>query len=69
MVVFFAFKELMSLTAAYWRSEDGGERSMAISFGFFFFILALGVLIVNERILDFGLEPGYAHFSNNLLLA
>lgn len=66
LAVFFAVKELLSLTAAYWRSEEGGERAMAISFGFFFFVLALGVLVVDESILDFGLETGYHHFAGNL---
>lgn len=66
MVVVFAMKELLSLTAAYWRSDDSGERTMAVSFGFFFFILALGVLVVDERILDFQLEAGYNHFTQKL---
>lgn len=66
LVVYFAFRELLSLTAAYWRSEEGGERAMAISFGFFFFIMALGVLVVSEDILDFGLQAGYNHFAQNL---
>lgn len=55
-------KELASLTAAYWHEEDSGERSMCISFGLFFFILAMGVLIVDESILEFGLEKG-AYFT------
>uniref|UniRef100_A0A069DMN5 Transmembrane protein 161B n=1 Tax=Clytia hemisphaerica TaxID=252671 RepID=A0A069DMN5_9CNID len=66
LVVYFALRELFSLTAAYWRSEDGGERAMAISFGFFFLVVALGVLVVDEEILDFGLNDGYKHFAQNL---
>lgn len=66
LVIYFAVKELLSLTAAYWRSEEGGERAMAISFGFFFLVLALGVLVIDETILDFGLESGYQHFAKNL---
>ena len=66
LVIYFALRELFSLTAAYWRSEDGGERAMTISFGFFFLVMALGVLVVDERILDFGLNEGYKHFSTNL---
>jgi len=66
LVVYFALRELFSLTAAYWRSENGGERAMAISFGFFFLVMALGVLVVDETILDFGIQEGYEHFSTNL---
>jgi len=67
MVVFFAIKDLLSLTAAYWRSADSGERSMTISFGFFFLVVAMGVLVIDEDILDFGLNEGYANFTSNLL--
>ena len=63
MVVYFAVKELTMLTAAYWRSDDSGERSMTISFGFFFLIVAMGILVISEDVTDFGLEPGYEHFS------
>lgn len=66
LVIYFALRELFSLTAAYWRSEDGGERAMTISFGFFFLVMALGILVVDEKILDFGLNEGYEHFSKNL---
>ena len=66
MVVFFCVKELFSLTTAYWKTEDGGERSMTLSFGLFFFIVAMGVLIIDESIMDFGLEKGFNHFVGNL---
>lgn len=66
LVVYFALKELFLLTAAYWGTEDGGERAMTISFGFFFFILAMGILLVDESVLDFGLEVGYTDFADNL---
>ena len=51
-------KELGSLTLVYWRGEDSGERSVCVSFGLFFLILAMGVLVVDESILEFGLESG-----------
>jgi len=66
LVVFFAIKELYLLTAAYWKSDDGGERGMTISFGFFFFVMAMGILVIDESVLDFGLETGYKDFSQNL---
>lgn len=68
MVVFFAITELASLTAAYWHGEDSGERSMCVSFGLFFLILAMGILVVDESILEFGLENGYRTFMQNLTL-
>ena len=68
LVIYFALRELFSLTAAYWRSEDGGERAMTISFGFFFLVMSLGILVVDEKILDFGLNDGYKHFAHNLEL-
>eukprot|EP00112_Aurelia_sp_Birch-Aquarium-sp1_P013452 Seg2856.1 transcript_id=Seg2856.1/GoldUCD/mRNA.D3Y31 product="Transmembrane protein 161B" protein_id=Seg2856.1/GoldUCD/D3Y31 len=67
MVVFFALKELASLTAAYWRGEDSGERSMCISFGLFFLIVSMGILVIDESILEFGLESGYENFMTNLV--
>ena len=51
-------KELASLTLVYWRGEDSGERSVCVSFGLFFLILAMGVLVVDESVLEFGLENG-----------
>ena len=66
MVVFFAIKELVLLTAAYWKSEEGGERSMSISFGFFFLVMAMGILVIDESIIDFGLNSGYKQFAENL---
>jgi len=67
IVVFFAIKELGSLTLVYWRGEDSGERSVCVSFGLFFLILAMGVLVVDESILEFGLESGYEKFVKNLV--
>ena len=51
-------KELASLTAAYWHGQDSGERAMCISFGLFFLVLSMGVLVIDESILEFGLENG-----------
>ncbi len=61
----FALKVMFSLTAMYFRTEDGGERILCIIFGFFFLILAMSVLIVDEQTLEFGLKPGYMNFSDN----
>ena len=44
--------------AAYWRGDDTGERSMCVIFGLFFFIVSMAVLVIDESLLDFGLETG-----------
>ena len=49
---------LFSLAAAYWRGDDTGERSMCLTFGLFFFVVAMAVLVIDESLLDFGLDKG-----------
>lgn len=51
-------KTLFSLTAFYFKLEEGGERSLCITFAFFFFVKAMAILIVTENYLEFGLETG-----------
>lgn len=53
-------KVLFSLTAHYFKVEEGGERSLCITFAFFFFVKAMAILIVTENYLEFGLETGTA---------
>lgn len=42
----------------YFRSEEGGERSVCLTFAFFFLLLAMVALVVREEYLEFGLEAG-----------
>lgn len=49
---------LFSLAAAYWRGDDTGERSMCLTFGLFFFVVAMAILVIDESLLDFGLDKG-----------
>uniref|UniRef100_A0A8B9KLX5 Transmembrane protein 161B n=1 Tax=Astyanax mexicanus TaxID=7994 RepID=A0A8B9KLX5_ASTMX len=58
-------KILFSLTAHYFKLEEGGERSLCITFAFFFFVKAMAILIVTENYLEFGLETGFANFSES----
>lgn len=44
--------------AAYWRGDDTGERSICLVFGLFFFVVAMAVLVIDESLLDFGLDKG-----------
>ncbi|NWV96753.1 T161A protein, partial [Machaerirhynchus nigripectus] len=50
----------------YFRSEEGGERSVCLTFAFFFLLLAMLALVVREEYLEFGLEAGLAGVTRNL---
>ncbi|XP_074851458.1 transmembrane protein 161B isoform X2 [Carettochelys insculpta] len=65
LVLAFAVKILFSLTTHYFKVEDGGERSVCVTFGFFFFVKAMAILIVTENYLEFGLESGFSNFSES----
>ncbi|XP_066511130.1 transmembrane protein 161B [Hoplias malabaricus] len=65
LVLAFVVKILFSLTAHYFKLEEGGERSLCITFAFFFFVKAMAILIVTENYLEFGLETGFANFSES----
>lgn len=64
LVVGFAIKILLSLTALYFRGDEAvGERSLCLTAGFLFFFIAMVVLIADENFLEFGLEPAYSSFN------
>lgn len=63
LVVGFTVKVLFSLTSMYFRTDEGGERMLCVIFGFFFLVFAMGILIVDENTLEFGLEKAYVNFS------
>ncbi|KAJ6669780.1 hypothetical protein lerEdw1_000329 [Lerista edwardsae] len=65
LVLAFAIKILFSLTTHYFKVDDGGERSVCVTFGFFFFVKAMAILIVTENYLEFGLETGFLNFSES----
>uniref|UniRef100_A0A8C3ARJ2 Transmembrane protein 161B n=1 Tax=Cyclopterus lumpus TaxID=8103 RepID=A0A8C3ARJ2_CYCLU len=67
LVLAFVLKTLFSITAHYFKLEEGGERSLCITFAFFFFVKAMAILIVTENYLEFGLETGFANFSDSAL--
>lgn len=67
LVLAFAIKVLFSVTAIYFRGpESTGERAMCITSGFFFLVLSMGMLVVNENILDFRLETVFARVMEDL---
>jgi len=65
LVIGFALKIMYSLTAMYFRTDDGGERIMVVIFGFFFLVIAMAVIIFENSFLDFGLQPAYRTFSDS----
>lgn len=46
------------LVSHYFRSDEGGERSVCLAFGFLSLLMAMLVLVVREDYLEFGLESG-----------
>uniref|UniRef100_A0A2I2Z1J3 Transmembrane protein 161B n=1 Tax=Gorilla gorilla gorilla TaxID=9595 RepID=A0A2I2Z1J3_GORGO len=67
LVSSFAIEVLFSLITHYFKVEDAGERSVCVTFGFFFFVKAMAVLIVTENYLEFGLETGFTNFSGSVM--
>ncbi|XP_009993386.1 PREDICTED: transmembrane protein 161A [Chaetura pelagica] len=66
LTVFFSIKVFFTVMRHYFSSEEGGERSVCLTFAFFFLLLAMVALVIREDYLEFGLEPGLASVSNNL---
>lgn len=50
----------------YFRSEEGGERSVCLAFGFLSLLVAMLVLVVREDYLEFGLESGFSSLFDGL---
>lgn len=68
IVVFLSVfsKLLSSLTVLYFQSQDSiGERSMVIVACFVYLLIAMIVLIIDEKILETGLEDAYASFNSS----
>ncbi|XP_061833811.1 transmembrane protein 161A isoform X1 [Nerophis lumbriciformis] len=66
LTVIFALKALHTLMRHYFRSEEGGERSVCLAFGFLSLLVAMLVLVVREDYLEFGLESGFASLFDNM---
>ncbi|KAF1538043.1 hypothetical protein FQV10_0016074, partial [Eudyptes schlegeli] len=66
LTVVFSVKVFFMVMRHYFRSEEGGERSVCLTFAFFFLLLAMVALVIQEEYLEFGLEPGLAGVSSNL---
>ena len=59
----FCLRVLLQQTSMYFSSDDSGEKILCVLFGFFFLVSAMGILVVDESILEFGLASGYGNFS------
>lgn len=66
LTVLFSLKTLHTLMSHYFRSEEGGERSVCLAFGFLCLLVAMLVLVVREDYLEFGLESGFSSLFDNL---
>ncbi|XP_036255571.1 transmembrane protein 161A [Molothrus ater] len=66
LTVLFSVKVFCMVMRHYFRSEEGGERSVCLTSAFFFLLLAMLALVVREDYLEFGLEAGLARVSSNL---
>lgn len=66
LVVLFAIKLLIGLTVQYFKGEESvGERSTCIVMGFIYLLVAMMVLIIDERTLELGLESAYTSFNQS----
>uniref|UniRef100_A0A8C3NQH4 Transmembrane protein 161A n=1 Tax=Cyanoderma ruficeps TaxID=181631 RepID=A0A8C3NQH4_9PASS len=66
LTVIFSLKVFSMVMRHYFSSEEGGERSVCLSFALLFLLLAMLALVVREEYLEFGLEAGLAAVSDNL---
>ena len=65
-VLLYYRKILFSITRLYFKSDESiGERSLCIVSGSLFFLAAMIVLIADENLLEFGLEPAYRSFNES----
>ncbi|XP_039084268.1 transmembrane protein 161A isoform X1 [Hyaena hyaena] len=66
LTVAFSIKMFLMVTRLYFSTEEGGERSVCLTFAFLFLLLAMLVQVVQEETLELGLEPGLASMTQNL---
>ena len=69
LVLAFAFKVLLSLWIQYFKGEESiGERSTCIVTGFAYLLVAMAILIIDEKNLEIGLDKAYASFNHSASL-
>ncbi|XP_022909493.1 transmembrane protein 161B [Onthophagus taurus] len=66
LVLIFAIKLLFSLTVQYFKADESvGERSTCLVMGFVYLLIAMMILIVDENILEIGLQTAYKSFNDS----
>ncbi|CAG0896221.1 unnamed protein product, partial [Cyprideis torosa] len=67
LVIGFCVKILFSLTKLYFigGEDSSGERSLCFLAGFFFLLVGMVVLVVDESLLELSLEPALEAFKDN----
>ena len=66
VVLGYTFRTLFTLTKIYLSEELARQRSLCIVFTMLLFVCALGVLLIDESVLDFGLEKSHKDISKSL---
>eukprot|EP00118_Oscarella_pearsei_P019606 m.209004 g.209004 ORF g.209004 m.209004 type:complete len:194 (+) comp39723_c0_seq21:1050-1631(+) len=59
----FSYVIFVMNTAVFWGSEGTGERSLMIVCGSFFFVAAMGLMLLDDNVLDLGLNSAYSNIS------
>ncbi|XP_074094313.1 transmembrane protein 161-like emei [Cotesia typhae] len=66
LVIGFTFKMLIVLWVQYFKSsENTGERSTCIVMGIVYLLIALAVQIIDEKIVEIGLNKAYTSFNQS----
>jgi hypothetical protein len=63
LVFGYVISVLASLTGVYFSEKLATQRSVGIVFTMLFFVCALGILLIDEGVLDFGLEKSHKDLS------
>ena len=66
VVIGYTFKVLFTLTRIYLSEELAHQRSLLVVFTTLFFVCALGILLVDESILNFGLDTSHQNISQSV---
>lgn len=66
VVCYYTIALLTRLSKVYFSAELPGERSVGVVFTMMFFVCALGILLIDEGYLDFGLEKSHRDISRSI---
>ena len=67
LVILFAFRTLVSLAKIYFQSDEtSAERSMCLVCGLIYLLIAMLILVVDEKWLEFELRDAYDSFKESV---